>query len=509
MLLALVACVADVSLDSGDRPKDSAAPEHIPGDSNADTAGETGETGDTGETGETGETDDTWDTSLVHDTAPYDCADLPATPVEMELALKVTGSEDFTFLNDGSIATVDSSGSLKRFTADGTVEIIRPGLSGAAGTAQLPSGDIVMADRSHSTIVRVGMDGSSEVLTSIPGSPNGLRVGPDGKVYYDDSTGTCYQLDADTKEVRVVSDELYAPNGVVIDNDGNVYVGDDYGWISISRARPEGGWYPAALYSDLPGTDGPMHDCEARAEHDSCFMAIGYGWKTGQCEDDGGGGLTCDKTLDFLACAGSSEGDACSTVFFGTPVENTCRLDSDSGDVYCPRVDSTYEDACGAVGSVCTVGDASGRCQRTSDDVIACQISYDDAALTACEDKASGDYCDIVGSTSASPGKCTEMGGELKCRNRNPPPAMPVDGIEIDECGNLYAADFYGSGVWRWSGPGTAPETLVENPDYWYSLTSMRFGRLGQGFDSRTLYLYQRDKGLHAIATDVPGNMSR
>lgn len=516
-MLLLLACADPVATDSAREDKDGI--ELIPGDPDAtggtgqvDTdpdSGDSGDSGDTdtGDTGETADTDDSY-TPTPYDTSAFDCGtEIPALPVSFSDSLPISGGEDFTFLTDGRVAAIQGD-RLMFYDGHGGSEFVMPGVSNG-GISQLPTGEIIIADRSANAIKKIGLDGSVETLAATPGWPNGVRVGPDGMIYYDEGSGAAWKVDPDSREVTLVTDDLYAPNGIVVDNDGVVYIGDDYGWIEVVRPKGDGSYHAASLYADLPDWTSLEHDCERKEEGDACTNPVGYGMKVGNCRDDGAGGLGCDTGLDRVACAGLAEGDACSTEYFGTMIETTCRSTTE-GEIFCPRALPDHEAACGDVGDACEVDGVDGRCERTDEGIVVCGLpeAQQEAMVTACEGLAEGDLCDVATSTQAYGGTCRDPGAGLRCQQSWVPGANPVDAIDLDECGQIYASSFYGYGNWRWTGPGTEPIELTE-PFPSSSLTAMRFGRLGAGFDNRTLYLYERGKGLHAIEIGVPGNQSR
>lgn len=519
MFTLLCACVATVTIDD-----DTGTKTPVDTDTAAVDSGDTGdthdshdthdthETGDTdtGDTAETGDTDDTWPTQ---DTAPFDCStDIPELPVDMVADLAVTGSEDFTFLLDGRIATVDGTGSLVTYEADGTKTLIYPKKMSGGGISQLPDGNLVLGDRSTNTIVEIGLDGSKVTLTSTNSWSNGIRVGPDGMIYYDEGTGKAWRLDPDTLEQTLVADELYSPNGIVVGDDGVVYIGDDYGWIDIVRPDGAGGYYPAALYGEVPGATSPMHGCDGKVAGDACYVVQGYSWTLGVCGDDGGGGVSCDAGYDYASCDGLSDGDPCTTERFGETIVTTCHEDVASSRLFCPRVTVEGESACTTKNEPCTTTAGDGTCHSGTDGILACQVTGADtlAAAAACDGLSVDDLCGYATDTKGSSGACRDdHAGGLTCSSANPYSIVaPVDGIDLDECNQLYASDFAGRGVWRWTGPGTEAVSLV--PVFsGKEVTSLRFGRLGAGWDDRTVYVYTRETGLRAIPVGVPGLQSR
>src|SRR5829696_2328123 len=67
--------------------------------------------------------------------------------------------------------------------------VICSGLKYPEGPVALPDGSILLCELAAGTLTRVSPDGSTTVVATLGGSPNGAAIGPDGKVYVCNSGG--------------------------------------------------------------------------------------------------------------------------------------------------------------------------------------------------------------------------------------------------------------------------------------------------------------------------------
>ncbi len=155
------------------------------------------------------------------------------------------------------------------------IEIMATGLLFPEGPIAMPDGSVVLVEIARGTISRVGADGGVEVVAECGGGPNGIALGPDGRVYVcnngsfattrdakgrvrisDDLTGyeggSIQAVDLATGAVETLYTEvgghrLSAPNDLVFDADGGFWFTDhgkhhprhrDHG--GIYYARPDG-----------------------------------------------------------------------------------------------------------------------------------------------------------------------------------------------------------------------------------------------------------------------------
>jgi len=67
------------------------------------------------------------------------------------------------------------------------------------------------------------------------------------------------------------------------------------------------------------------------------------------------------------------------------------------------------------------------------------------------------------------------------------------DGINVDECGNVYVTEFVAGIVWRISPDGNTVQQAVNLPSSW--IPNLRWGNGVNGWDERTLYVSDRGQG--------------
>lgn len=149
--------------------------------------------------------------------------------------------------------------------------IIAEGLMFPEGPVVCPDGSILLVEIERKTLTRVAPDGRVSVLVQLEGGPNGLAVGPDGKLFVCNNGGFLFgkvnginrtragvpegyaggwieSFDPATSEHRVLysfcgGNQLVGPNDLVFDNVGGFYF-TDYG-KTYARHRPHGGLYYA------------------------------------------------------------------------------------------------------------------------------------------------------------------------------------------------------------------------------------------------------------------------
>jgi gluconolactonase len=63
------------------------------------------------------------------------------------------------------------------------MRIIASGLQFPEGPVAMPDGSVLLVEMARQTISRVTPDGKVEVVTEVKGGPNGLAIGPDGRIY--------------------------------------------------------------------------------------------------------------------------------------------------------------------------------------------------------------------------------------------------------------------------------------------------------------------------------------
>ena len=62
-------------------------------------------------------------------------------------------------------------------------ELVADGLRFPEGPVVMPDGSVILVEIAEGQITRVHADGSKTVIAKPGGGPNGLAIGPDGKLY--------------------------------------------------------------------------------------------------------------------------------------------------------------------------------------------------------------------------------------------------------------------------------------------------------------------------------------
>lgn len=156
-------------------------------------------------------------------------------------------------------------------TGAAEIQVVAEGLRFPEGPIALPDGSVLVVEIARGTITRVEPDGSVEVVAECGGGPNGIAMGPDGRVYVcnnggfdtfvDDQGrtriadtldswvgGSIQAVDIETGDVETIYTEvdgvgLRAPNDLVFDATGGFWF-TDHG-KSFERQRDHGGIYYA------------------------------------------------------------------------------------------------------------------------------------------------------------------------------------------------------------------------------------------------------------------------
>jgi gluconolactonase len=133
------------------------------------------------------------------------------------------------------------------------LEIIATGLRFPEGPIAMPDGSIILVEIASGQVTRIGPDGSKSLVATPGGGPNGLAMGPDGKLYCCNNGGFEY-LD---------NNGFLVPHGIASD-----YSGGRIERIDIATGNVE------VLYKD--GDFG----CSLRGPNDIVFDAHGGFWFT-------------------------------------------------------------------------------------------------------------------------------------------------------------------------------------------------------------------------------------
>ncbi|HPV67425.1 MAG TPA: SMP-30/gluconolactonase/LRE family protein, partial [Sphingorhabdus lacus] len=141
-------------------------------------------------------------------------------------------------------------------------ELVADGLRFPEGPVILPDGSIILVEIASGQITRIAPDGSKSVVAKTGGGPNGLAIGPDGKLYCcnnggfeyldsngflaphgiakDYSGGRVERIDLDTGAVEVLYKSgdfgctLRGPNDIVFDEHGGFWF-TDHGKVDYAK----------------------------------------------------------------------------------------------------------------------------------------------------------------------------------------------------------------------------------------------------------------------------------
>lgn len=130
---------------------------------------------------------------------------------------------------------------------------VADGLRFPEGPVVMPDGSIILTEIARGCITRVASDGAKSVIAETGGGPNGLALGPDGKLYCCNNGGFEY----------IEADGMLAPHGIASD-----YSGGRIERIDIATGAVE------ILYKS--GDFG----CVLRGPNDIVFDAHGGFWFT-------------------------------------------------------------------------------------------------------------------------------------------------------------------------------------------------------------------------------------
>ncbi|KQN30660.1 gluconolaconase [Sphingomonas sp. Leaf34] len=177
---------------------------------------------------------------------------------------------------------------------------IAEGLRFPEGPVAMPDGSVILVEIAAGRVTRVGSDGNKTVVAEPGGGPNGLAVGPDGKLYCCNNGGFAWR-------------EAFGyliPHGQV----------DDYGGGRIERIDIATG-YVETLYSEA--VNAPL-----RAPNDIVFDAHGGFWFT-----DHGKTRTRERDVTGVFYA-TADGRECREVIFPLENPNGIGLSPDGGTLY-------------------------------------------------------------------------------------------------------------------------------------------------------------------------------
>jgi sugar lactone lactonase YvrE len=511
-LLFLVAPSCDWTQSSGQPGVESDADTDSDGDGDSDSDGDSDTDADTDS-----------DSDTDSDVEPADCDNLLPAPLHYEQITGFTSAEDFTFDDEGHHVALNDSNHLyaQDITGGGTI-IATNVVGGGAGTVYLSDGSFAINDAAANSIVRVWTDGTKETILAGLNYPNGLEVGPDDFLYVaENGAFRVRRVDPDSGDYVVIGENITGANGIAFGPGyTTLYVGSFGGGriTAIPRGATFEEWgppYELVNVNYMP-TVAP---CADKAMGDSCTATSGG---EGRCVTEGAGYLACRFTPDEAACAGKAAGDVCTTTLEGALVTSQCLRSVDEHMLFCPHVASELIDACEGVGwedATCSVPSTSsgGKCKTQFEGLFVCLSGEDEgeAVVAACEGRSAGDLCHAVVSTGPYDGECQDLGGTwmglaaFGCR----PPWVDaggsgfLDGINVDECGNVYATDYGTMDVYRIF-PDATGETAIDHlPSSWIPNAKWARSTVG-GWSTTTLYIADRSsQALFAVDVGVRGKI--
>ncbi len=453
-----------------------------------------------------------------------------------------SGSEDFAFDAEGALVSVDQNGNLTRQPRGEASQLISPGFGDTAGIRILENGDYVLANVELGSLMRITPQGGQSTILSGINYPNGVEVSLDGVVYVaEHDSGRVREVDADTGEFTIIAEDLLNPNGLSFSPDQQtLYVGSFGGGTLHALHRNGTGWDPPVLLAQVSEPGQIASSC--RAEGTPCLNDIGL---PGICETDANGDLFCGEPPEASLCAAA--GDDC-TDGFGQ--DNRC-ITEIGGTFVCPNVPSEYAESCVGIseGDTCTTTTGEGYCVTSfpeeGGNFIFCYVEQgsvcankeigeacvefsgpgecvDGAAfgsaepvclpnaftdLEACANLAEGDACtqtDGGASGLCSDGSFVGAAGLLCLTEGGGQPRENggLDGVNVDQCGNVYVTEFTTGKIYRVDPDDGAVETFAVLPSGW--IPNMHWGDGIGGFDATTMYVMDRDEGrVFSIETGV------
>jgi sugar lactone lactonase YvrE len=464
------------------------------------------------------------DTDADTDTAPPGACErdkLVPAPLPYEQLTGFTSAEDFTFDDDGHHVALDESNHLyaQDITGDGAI-IATSVVAGGAGIAYLSDGSFAVNDAYTNAIVRVYPDGTKDTILSGLAYPNGLEVDPYDFLYVaENGADRVRRVDPSSGDYTIIGENITAANGVAFGPGYTTLYVAAFGGGTIT-AIPRGAtfdeWGPPYELANAKyfATTAP---CADKSVGDRCIATAGG---EGTCVDVGAGYRACRFTPDEAACAGKSAGDACTTELEGATVPGQCVQTVDGHMLYCPRVRYELADVCNGApfeGAVCTVPstDSSGKCTTHYEGLRVCLAGEDEAAAvkTPCEGRIAGDACHATVATGPYDGVCADLGGlwigllEFGCK----PPwvgssgAGYLDGINVDECGTVYATDYATMDLYRVFPDATGETAVPHLPSSWIPNAKWARNTVG-GWSTTTLYVADRpNEAMFAVDVGVRG----
>lgn len=454
---------------------------------------------------------DTTTETTTETTVPFDCSTVPPIPASFDRIGGFTGSEDFAFDAEGNYVGVDDFGNIVRISMDGETEIWSPNFGESAGMAFLPDGTLAIAEVFTGRVVRIRKNGGSGTLIGGLSYPNGLTVDYFGRVYVaDQNLGIVVRYDMETEVVETLAEGLYNPNGLALSDDHQtLFVGSFGGGTvhQIDTVNPAG----AVLFGETPPIEFADDSCDGLVEGDEC---LGDDLGTGACTDDGTGMLTCEWGVDEQACAGLADGDLCQTTGVGQVYDSVCVTHPTLGVPFCPTAPAEVVTACEGLSQddPCTALGIDRSCRMSWEDILICDITpWSEVSEEACDGLSEGDECIILDFEGFAAGTCGQdygFGAGLTCWPNwysGYEFAGGLDGIGVDVCDNVYVTEYTLGNIWRFGPDGGEPELAVDTQTFW--IPNLHWGSGVGGWDPNIMYVQDRfTDELLAVSIGVPGS---
>jgi gluconolactonase len=182
-------------------------------------------------------------------------------------------------------------------------ELIADGLRFPEGPVAMPDGSVILTEIASGVITRVAPDGSKSTVATTGGGPNGLAIGPDGKLYCCNNGGFNWNENGD----------YLAPHGIASD-----YSGGRIERIDIATGAVE------ILYKS--GDFG----CVLRGPNDIVFDAHGGFWFTDHGKQDFSS--RCHDIVGIFYA--KADGSHLEEVIFPSNNPNGCGLSPDGKTLY-------------------------------------------------------------------------------------------------------------------------------------------------------------------------------
>lgn len=472
----------------------------------------------------TGNLDDT--AALTNDTDSGDsaynpaCDEMAEIPVTADYLEGYTGAEDFAFDAEGYLVSIDPRGNLLAINQAGEQYVILPQATAmGAGTRFLPNGDIVFCDAEKGNLVRVDpLFPVATVVLSGLAYPNGLDVDPDGFVYVaEQNSGQVRRINPDTGEYTTVLSGLYNPNGLSFSPGYNrMFVGSfGAGVVWASDRQSDNTWSTPRIYATTPEAPGVPPDwCTVYAsEGESCPSYGGYG--LGECGTGETGAPVCEQLADIEACATLAKGDGCTTLRGEVAVNSACTDSGTEGELFCPYTSKDRLDACENVPEYdpCFTETMSGECYRSAQGLLGCldTSTYYDGWIAGCADKEVGEICSIESEVYPGIGLCADGSDFGFFGNVCLPGGVTysehggLDGVNVDECDNLYVTEYIQGRVWRFDDENAEPQQVARVRSNW--IPNMHWGNGIGGWERNVLYVMDREGGgVYALNLNIEGH---